>query len=136
MKAVFATVTIATLCVASGAFAQERWWGRDDRWEPRTVDGIVDRVHADLNRAYEGWAVDRRDRHNLDHAEKELRDFAVRWHAGRFNKGELEESIESIQHVVERNHMRPENRDALIGDLGQLQAMRQAYDRREIWERR
>lgn len=45
------------------------------------------------------------DRKRLDHAEHELREFAKKWYRGRFDKDELDEAIDSIQHVVDNNHM-------------------------------
>jgi hypothetical protein len=96
------------------------------------VTGLIDHVHDDLNRAYSSWQFSNRDRKNLDHAEHQLQDFASKWERGRFNKGELDDSISAIRHVVENNHMPQGNREALIDDLGRLRSMREAYDRHEI----
>jgi hypothetical protein len=114
-----------------GTLAQAQY-GPRERYEPRSVSGLVDRVHADLKRSYEGWHFTHGDRNRLDHAEHELRDFAKKWYGGRFDKDELDEAIESIQHVVDNNHMPPRDRDALYSDLAQLRGMREAYDRHEI----
>jgi hypothetical protein len=119
-----ALVTFGTLANAQ--------YEREGRYEPRSVSALVDQVHADLNRSYEGWRFASGDRKRLDHAEHELRDFAKKWYRGRFDKGELDESIESIQHVVDNNHMPPRDRDALYDDLAQLRGMREAYNRRNI----
>src|SRR5438552_1952093 len=104
-------------------------YGRERRYEPRSVSALVDQVHADLNRSYEGWRFTSGDRKRLDHAEHELRDFAKKWYRGRFDKGELDEAIGSIQHVVDNNHMDPRDRDALYDDLAQLRGLREAYNR-------
>src|SRR5690348_1775443 len=117
--------------VIFGALAQAQY-GRWAIYEPRSVSSLVARVHADLYRSYEGWRFTNGDRKRLDHAEHELRDFAERWYRGRFDKDELDEAIESIQHVVDNNHMSPRDRDALYDDLAQLRGMREAYDRHEI----
>jgi uncharacterized protein YfaT (DUF1175 family) len=118
--------------VIFGTLAQAQY-GPRERYEPRSVSGLVDRVHADLNRSYEGgWRFTEGDRKRLDHAEHELRDFAKQWYRGRFDKGELDEAIASIQHVVDNNHMPPRHRDALYDDLAQLRGMREAYNRHEI----
>jgi hypothetical protein len=111
-------------------------YGPQGRYAPRSVSGLVNQVHMDLNRSYEGWQFSNDDRKRLNHAEHELRDFAKKWYQGRFDKDELDEAIESIQHVVDRNHMPPRDRDVLYGDLMQLRGMREAYDRHEIYGRR
>ncbi|MGI8961353.1 MAG: hypothetical protein ACR2IV_16635 [Bryobacteraceae bacterium] len=120
-----------------GAFAQAQYgpqggYGPQGRYEPRSVSGLVNQVHADLNRSYAGWRFSRDDRRRLDQAEKELRDFARKWNRHRFDKDELDEAIESIQHVVDNNRMPARDRDALYNDLAQLRGMREAYDRHEI----
>lgn len=117
--------------VVFGALAQAQY-GRRAIYEPHLVSALVDQVHADLYRSYEGWRFTNDDRKRLDHAEHELRDFAKRWYRGRFDKDELDEAIESIQHVVDHNHMPPRDRDALYDDLVQLRGMREAYNRHEI----
>jgi hypothetical protein len=114
-----------------GTLAQAQY-GPRERYQPRSVSGLVDRVHADLNRAYGGWRFSHQDRRRLNRAEKELRDFAIKWNRGRFDKGELDEAIESIQHVVDSNRMPERDRDALLRDLAELRGMREAYDRHEI----
>ena len=127
-KHLFAGVA-ALLALVSLAPAQ---YGPGGIYHPRSVSAIIDRVHADLNRGYRGWHISHGDRKRLDHAEHELRDFAKKWYRGRFDKGELDEAIASIQHVVDNNHLSGRERDALYEDLAQLRAMREAYDRHEI----
>lgn len=101
-------------------------------YSPDWVSSVIGRVHADLNRSYGGWRFSHGDRKRLDHAEHELRDFARQWNRGRFDKGELDDAIGSIQHVVDNNHMPERDRRALWDDLGQLRQMREAYNRREL----
>ena len=121
---------VAALLVL-GSLAQAQY-GPGGIYHPRSVSGIIDRVHADLNRGYRGWHISHGDRKRLDHAEHNLRDFARKWYRGRFDKGELDEAIGSIQHVVDNNHLSGRERDALYDDLAQLRNMREAYDRHEI----
>jgi hypothetical protein len=102
-------------------------------YEPREVSALVDRVHTDLSRAYGGgWHFSNNDRRRLDHAEQELHDFARQWSRRQFDKGELDEAISSIQHVIDNNRMPQGNREALFSDVEQLRGMREAYDRHEI----
>ena len=48
------------------------------------------------------------------------------------DKGNLDSSIDAIQHVLDNNHLPPQDRDALSDDVTQLRRMRDAYDRHEI----
>ena len=121
---------VAALLVL-GSLAQAQY-GPRGIYHPRSVSGIIDRVHADLNRGYRGWHISHGDRKRLDHAGHELRDFASKWNRGRFDKGELDDAIGSIQHVVDNNHLSGRERDALYNDLAQLRNMREAYNRHEI----
>ena len=122
----------AVILFVGGAVVEAQRYGPHGEYEPRSVHGLIDRVHADLNRSYEGWRFSSGDRRRLNHAERELRDFAKKWERGRFDKGELDEAIGSIQHVLDRNHLVPRDRQALDIDVGQLRGMREAYDRHEL----
>lgn len=122
-------VLAAMLSMAVG-FAQDVPRGM---YAPDEVSGLIDHVHADLNRSYaDGWKFTKGDRNRLNDAEKELREFSAKWSKGRFDKGELDDAISRIQKVVNDNHMPPEDRNTLDEDLGQLRRMREAYDRHEI----
>ena len=103
-----------------------------DLYHPREVSALVDRVHDDLNRAYGVWHASGGDRDRLNHAEKQLRDFAQKWNKGRFDKGELDEAIAGVQHVLDNNRLPDRERDALSSDVAQLRGMREAYNRHEI----
>ena len=132
----FLTGTILTAAfLIAGAFAQGQY-GANGQYAPDSVSALIDRVHGDLNRSYEGgWTFTHGDRDRLNHAEKELRDFAKKWYHGKFDKGELDDSIGSIQHVIDNNHMPPRDRGTLDVDVNQLRAMREAYDRHELFGR-
>jgi len=123
-------VTAGMFLAGTVALAQ---YGPEGRYAPDRVSELVRRVHMDLNRGYHaGWNFNGGDRGRLDNAERQLREFAQKWHRGRFDKGELDDAIGSIQHVVDNNHMSGRERDALWEDLGALRRMREAYDRHEI----
>ncbi len=102
------------------------------RYRPESVSALIDRVHQDLNRGYAVWHLKHGDRDRLSHAERQLRAFARRWREGRFDKRNLDASIGAIQHVLNDNHLRGGERDALWNDAEELRRMREAYDRHEI----
>jgi hypothetical protein len=102
-------------------------------YAPEEVSSLIDHVHEDLNRAYpDGWKFSKSDRNRLNDAEKDLREFSNKWSKNRFDKGQLNGAISKIQHVVDQNHMPPDDRNALDNDISQLVRMREAYDRHEI----
>ncbi len=101
-------------------------------YEPGAVSALIDKVHVDLNHAYGAWHFSSGDRKRLDNAEKQLRDFSIKWNRGKFDKGELNDAISSIQHVLDNNHLPPADRDAIDMDVTQLRNLREAYDRHEI----
>ena len=102
------------------------------KYDAGSVSALVDRVHSDLDHAYGQWHFSRGDRDRLNHAEKELREFAQTWQNGKFDKGELDGAIGKVQHVLDSNKMPQRERDVLSEDLSQLRKMREAYDRHEI----
>jgi len=101
-------------------------------YQPDSVNALVERVHADLNRGYGEWRISHGDRDRLNDAEKQLRSFARDWRRGRFDKDDLDHSIAAIQHVLDNNHLAGPARDALWSDVENLRHMREAYDRHEI----
>lgn len=129
MRNLLTTVLATAALLTFGTIARAQF---GTRYAPSEVSALIDRVHADLNHAYESWRFTSGDRKRLDHAEHELRDFEKKWDKGHFDKGELDDAISAVQHVLDNNHMPPQSRDAIDGDVGQLRAMREAYDRHEI----
>ena len=126
---------IATALIAAGFFVSSTAYaqfGPQERYRPSEVTALVDRVHEDLDHAYRAAHFSNSDRDRLNDAEKKLRDFAGKWDKGRFDKGELDESISSLQHVLDNNRLPDRERDALSEDVNQLRQMREAWDHHEI----
>ncbi len=101
-------------------------------YQPDSVSALVDKVHTDLNQGYDHWHLSNGDRDRLNRAEKRLRAFAEEWRHTKFDKGDLDDSISTIQHVLDNNHLAGAERDALSSDVDHLRQMREAYDRHEI----
>ena len=101
-------------------------------YQPDSVSSLVDKVHSDLNRGYGEWKLTKGDRERLNNAEKQLREFERDWRHGKFDKGNLDDSISAVQHVLDNNHLTGGARDALWSDVEQLRQMREAYNRHEI----
>lgn len=121
--------TAAVLAFAPLSYAQ---FGPENRYSPSEVSALIDRVHTDLDHAYRVWNFSNSDRDRLNSAEKQLREFAQKWSKAKFDKGELDDAIAAIQHVLDNNKLPGEARDALSDDVARLRRMREAYDRHEI----
>lgn len=122
----------AGLALLAASLAYPQWGPPGGPYQPDSVTALVDRVHTDLNRGYRVWGLSHGDRDRLNNAERQLRDFEKKWRRGKFDKGELDESIAAVQHVLDNNHLTGAERDALWDDVTQLRNMREAYNRHEI----
>jgi hypothetical protein len=129
------TLNVLVLTIAlsiCGSLARAQYGPPGGPYQPDSVDSMIDRVHTDLNNGYSHWHLANGDRDRLNKAEKQLRGFASDWRRGKFDKGALDDSIASVQHVLDNNHLAGPERDALGSDVNQLRQMREAYDRHEI----
>ena len=115
-----------------GATAYAQYGQAGGPYQPDSVSSLVDKVHSDLDQGYQHWHISGGDRDRLNKAEKRLRGFANDWRHGKFDKGDLDDSIAAIQHVLDNNHLTGRERDDLANDVESLRRMRQAYDRHEI----
>lgn len=128
----FQALIIPAAMTMCGAVAQAQFGPPGGPYQPEAVNSLVERVHTDLDHAYDRWHLKGDERHRLNKAEKELREFAGDWRNGKFDKGELDDSIGAIQHVLNENRLAGPERDALSGDETQLREMRDAYNHHEI----
>jgi hypothetical protein len=125
----FASLAALLLLAATLTYAQ---FDPGPRYDAGAVSALTERVHDDLNHAYGAWHFSNGDRDRLNHAEKELREFFQKWEHGKFDKGQLNGVIDSVQHVLNNNKLPPRDRDAISDDITQLRGMREAYARHEI----
>ena len=101
---------------------ENRGYGRGDGRDP------LDRVVRDLDRAASGMRyLSRGEAKRINHALDEIREFQQKWARGRFDKGELNDVISGLQHVVDKNRLEFRDRDILLNDLGQLREFRSGY---------
>lgn len=123
---------LTSALIACGAIGFAQYGPEGGPYYPEKVDSLIEQVHTDLNHGYGVWKVKEDDRKRLNHAGEQLREFAKEWHKGKFDKGNLDDSINAIQKVLDENHLSGAERDALWADVSQLRKMREAYDRHEI----
>jgi len=114
----------------------DRYYDRDDRGyrregpNNRGGGSLIDRVQSDLRYA-DSDAYSRGERKRIDNARKELYEFQRAWSAGRFNRHELDDSIASVQKVVDHNALGERARSILWDDLQRLRSFRAEYQGRE-----
>jgi hypothetical protein len=132
MRQILHLLLAAAAIVSFGSLARAQYGAAGGPYQPDSVSALVEKVHTDLNGGYDRWHLAKDDRERLNKAEKRLRAFASDWRHGKFDKGDLDDSISAIQHVLDKNHLAGPERDALWSDAEQLRHMREAYDRHEI----
>jgi hypothetical protein len=125
-------ILLAAVFLNVGLVAFAQYGAPGSPYQPDSVTATVDRVHEDLNRGYGEWKISKGDRDRLNNAEKQLREFEHDWRRGKFDKGNLDDSISAIQHVLDNNHLTGGARDAIFSDVQELRHMRESYDRHEI----
>jgi len=126
------TLVLAAALVISAGAVSAQYGPAGGPYQPDSVTSLVNRVHEDLNRGYGEWKISKGDRDRLNAAAKQLRDFERDWRHGKFDKGDLDDAISAVQHVLDNNHLTGAARDAIWNDVGELRHMREAYDRHEI----
>src|SRR5579864_2233309 len=114
MRRLLACSAFLLLSVAANAQYPPRDYGRYyDRGE------LFGRVRADLDRAESNPYANRGDRHRFNKVREELNEFQ---RSG--SKHELNDTISSLQRVVNDNRISPRDRDALADDLYRLRDFR------------
>lgn len=125
-------LAFASLAIVASGLMLRAQFGPRELYRPEAVSALVDRVHEDLNRGYQVWNLRNGDRDRFTHAEHQLQNFSRDWSHCKFDKGDLDQSIAAVQHVLDNNRLNGRERDALLSDVEQLRRMREAYDRHEI----
>ncbi len=113
----------ASLGAAGGGYQYYR-----DAMRPSNLRGLVDRTQNDLRVAanLETGKDDQRRRYS--DAQGHLSTFDRKLTKGKFDKGELNKSIDKIKQILDKNVLQARTRDALMRDIADL---RIARDRRE-----
>ena len=132
MRHTFNAIALTAALTLSSVIALAQYGPEGGPYRPEKIDALIDQIQVDLNHGYDVWKMPGDDHKRLNKAGEQLREFAKQWHRGKFDKGNLNDSINSIQHVLDSNHLTGTERDALWNDVDQLRKMREAYDRHEI----
>jgi hypothetical protein len=122
-----AVIGSSVFLFAAGLFAQGYGYDRDDRRvrNDRAYGGSpVERALYDLNQVGSYGYRDRGDMRRINKAREELSEFQSKLARGRFDKGELDDAIGAIQHVVNSNRISGRDASMLQGDLYRLREFR------------
>src|SRR5665213_518402 len=96
--------------------AAPKAYSRDHSRDYDDIRGLVDRTQSDL-RSASGLEHGNKQHGRYQHAQDTLSKFDRKLLKGKFDKGELDQSIEHIKAVVNHNTLQPSSRDALTHDL-------------------
>jgi hypothetical protein len=124
-----ATSVLLALGLAMGTTASVQAAGAPgwfQEYPPRYMDmrGLVDRTQSDLRQAADLEHGNDKQRGRYHDAQGHLSTFDRNLTKGRFNKGELDKSIGSIQGILDHNVLQASSRDALIRDVTDLKVAR------------
>jgi hypothetical protein len=122
-RILFALAITSTMLTASAFGQYDRPYG--DRDYARQDRSLFDRARMDLDRASSYPYASRNDRKRFDDARVKLFAFESRFDQGRYDKHDLSEAIDHIQHVVDSNSLDPRDRGALEDDLRRMRDYRE-----------
>lgn len=88
---------------------------------------LVARIQDDLQRAGDFSRNSKKDRERYHDVQRKLSDFDRDLHAGHFDKGKLDGTIDELKEVVKNNTLESRDRDALATDLAELRTLRDEY---------
>ncbi|MBV8071571.1 MAG: hypothetical protein JO270_16800 [Acidobacteriaceae bacterium] len=125
------SLTLLTGATVSLAAAQPGWF---QEYAPAGPDypapyggglrSLVDRTQNDLRLAAQEEHLKGDQRERYEHAQGHLSSFDRHLTKGRFDKGELDKSIDSIKAILDKNVLQASSRDALLRDVDGLRAAR------------
>ena len=85
---------------------------------------VVDRTQSDLRASADLEHGNEKQRDRYHDAQGHLSSFDRHLTKGRFDKGELDKSIDKIKDILDHNVLQASSRDALLRDLDDLRAVR------------
>lgn len=86
--------------------------------------GLIDRTQADLRAAADLEHGNDKQRNRYRDAQEHLSNFDRELTKGRFEKGQLDKSIDNIRDILNHNVLQASSRDALMRDASDLRVAR------------
>jgi len=121
-------VTGALLAMGSSVQAQPppSHYGRSDNPYHAYGREPLDRVRADLGRAARNMSyLSEGEMRRFDRVRERIAEFQRKWEHGRFDREDMDGIIAGLNSVIERNRLRPRDRDLLMDDLARLRQLRE-----------
>jgi len=121
----------ALLVIGGAANAQPpgRYDPRDNPYHTYGREPL-DRVRGDLNRAARNLNyLSEGEMRRFDRVRERIAEFQRKWERGRFDREDLDEVIAGLNGLIERNRLRPRDREILMDDVERLRHLRERYDR-------
>jgi hypothetical protein len=87
--------------------------------------GLVDRSQTDLRAAADLESANDKQRERYRSAQGHLSTFDRHLTKGKFDKGELDKSIDEIKGILDHNVLQASSRDALMRDMADLRMARE-----------
>ncbi len=123
-----ATVLMLTLGLGVGTAvsvpAAGAAWHQDYPAPYTDLRGLVDRTQSDLRAAADLEHGNEKQHDRYHNAQGHLSTFDRHLVKGRFDKGELNKSIDSIKDILDHNVLQASSRDALMHDVEDLRVAR------------
>ena len=116
-------VGLTVVYVTPGLASPNAWYQYCDRYGD--IRGLVDRTQNDLRVAASLGHNKGESRRRYEHTQKHLSTFDRHLTKGNFAKGELNDAISDLHHILDKNTLDPRSRDALSRDIEDLRAMRE-----------
>ena len=90
--------------------------------------GLIDRTQNDLRAAADLEHAKEDQRRRYNDAQGHLSTFDRKLTKGKFDKGELNKSIDKIRQILDKNVLQASTRDALMRDIADLRIARDRHE--------
>jgi chromosome segregation ATPase len=121
---------VVTACSLAGSLLAQDWYHdreqrfRSEEWRHH----LFAHVREDLEHIHSAaWAADR-ERHRLERTRQELSDLQVKLDQHRFEGGELNDVIDSLEKSANDQRLSPRDREVLADDVRRLRDYREHHE--------
>ena len=129
MKQIFKAGLITLACFGLTAAAQDWYHDRANRFQDEHWRGhVFEHVREDLDHIGSAAWASGKERHRLERTKQELGDLQGKLQSNRYDQGELNDVIDSLQKSANDNRLAPRDRDVLGDDLNRLRDYREHHD--------
>ena len=129
MKQMIKAGIVMLACFGLTAAAQDWYHDRDTRFRSEQWRGhVFEHVRADLDHIGSAVWASGKERNRLDRTKQELSELQAKLEGGRYDGGELNDVIDSIQKSANDERLAPRDREVLHDDLNRLRDYREHHE--------